>query len=828
MKRTAIEFARLQDVLRRARRWAFRVSSAGLALSLLLAMAAPTAAQPQVNQLRQGFVQLNLQGEVPLKALIDLVSQRLNVNVIYSEEIGNRTITVRAPNEIPASSLLDLLGSVLRMERLALVGADIPGWKRIIDAREMLGLAETGEAKQVLAANGPATPVTQVFALKHAAADQVATAVRPFLSKVTQGTGGSSILALRESNMIVVTDYAPTVVTVEKLIRLIDQPRGNLVYEFYTVEHTDATALAEKVQGITGTRRAAVTSTTQASRPAELLVEPRTNQIAVVGPRTLVDEILLLLKRFDVSLGRVTRVYRVENTQAERFDRIIKGFLSAQDAERLYTSSVDRDGNLLIVRTTPEIHDRIDELKEQIDVPVKATQTPIRFYKLKNANSLDVLYTILSLQEVSPQAGVYGAGFGGFGGFGGPGLPGQNFPGYGPGPYQQAPSIQGGGLNVPRNLGPSPSRTQRLNQFPNNSAQPLSLPMTAGEGLSRPIDSVQQTRSDRLSNLAAPQFGFAASATLPGGARASADPATNSIVVVAPLEAQEMYKRLIESLDVRKPQVLIDAKIVAVDTTDAFTLGVEISGGDRQGDSRLLGFTSFGLSEVDPTTGALQLLPMSGFNGTLVNPEVADVVVKALASHTRARVLASPRILVNDNSTGQLESVSSVPFESVNSANTISTTSLGGNQQAGTLITVTPHISEDDHLLLEFSVEFSTFTGDPIPTTGGGQLPPPRQIDRVGSTVTVPDGQTVIVGGLQRNNESYTLRGIPYLEKIPVIRDLSTFRNKGLTTTSFFLFIRPIILRADRFEDLKHLSGRTVRIAEIGGDYPMSQPLLVE
>ena len=586
------------------------------------------------------------------------------------------------------------------------------------------------------------------------------------------------------------------------------------------------------MQGLTGSRRPPTTATTRTPSSVELLVEPRTNQIVVVGPRTQVDEILLLLKRFDVSLGRVTRVYRVENTQAERFDRIIKGFLSAQDAHRLYTSSVDRDGNLLIVRTTPEIHERIDELKEQIDVPVKATQTPIRFYKLKNANALDVLYTILSLQEVSPQAGIYGGGFGGPGLPGqnglGQGLRGQNMRGLGPGGYPPAAAAQSGGLDLPRNLGPSTSRTQRLNQFPNNSAQPFSLPMAPGEALSRPIDSVQQTRVDRLSTLAAPQIGFGASATLPGGARASADPATNSIVVVASLETHEMYKRLIESLDVRKPQVLIDAKIVAVDTTDDFTLGVEISGGDRQGDSRLLGFTSFGLSQVDPTTGALQLLPMSGFNGTLVNPEVADVVVKALASHTRARVLASPRILVNDNSTGQLESVSSVPFESVNSANTISTTSLGGNQQAGTLITVTPHISEDDHLLLEFSVEFSTFTGNPIPTTGGGQLPPARQIDRVGSTVTVPDGQTVIVGGLQRNNESSTLRGIPFLEKIPLIRDLSTFRNNGLTTTSFFLFIRPIILRADKFEDLKHLSRRTVRIAEIGGDYPTSQPLLVE
>jgi type II secretory pathway component GspD/PulD (secretin) len=126
-------------------------------------------------------------------------------------------------------------------------------------------------------------------------------------------------------------------------------------------------------------------------------------------------------------------------------------------------------------------------------------------------------------------------------------------------------------------------------------------------------------------------------------------------------------------------------------------------------------------------------------------------------------------------------------------------------------------------LVLEFSVEFSTFSGE-----GSDSLPPPRQIDQVESTVTVPDGQTVIVGGLRRNGETYSIQGIPYLEKIPIVRDLSTLRQNMSSSTSFFLFIRPMILRDDKFEDLKHVSMKSTRIAEIGGDYPSSRPLLVE
>jgi general secretion pathway protein D len=525
-----------------------------------------------------------------------------------------------------------------------------------------------------------------------------------------------------------------------------------------------------------------------------------------------VDDVLLLLRRFDISLGLETRVYRVENTQAERLDRIIKAFLSTQDSQRLYVSSVDKDGNLLIVRATPEIHVRIEELKKQVDVPVEATQTPIRFYKLKNANALDVLYTILSLQEVSAgQSAILGGGVS------------QTVPA-GSTPYPPvAPQTPGGTSELPRALMPNESRTQRPGQNVQNPFQPYRFPLSPDEDVSSPIDNLQQTRAERLSTVLTPQVGLGATASLPGGARAAADTMTNSIVVAAPIEAQEMYKNLIESLDVRRLQVMIDAKIIAVDTTDDFTLGVEISGGDRQGSKRLLGFTSFGLSEVDPLTGALRIVPMNGFNGTLVNPEVADVVVQALATHTRSRVLASPRILVNDNSTGQLKSVASIPFASVNTAVTVSSQSLGGNQQAGTIITVTPHISENDHLLLEFSLEFSTFSGDAI-----GTLPPARQIDQVESSVTVPDGQTVIVGGLRRISGTSSMQGLPYLEKIPVLRELSSVNQKGASSTSFFLFIRPIILRDDKFEDLKHISSKSARIAETSGDYPASRPILVE
>ncbi|MEM8736536.1 MAG: hypothetical protein AAGG44_20060, partial [Planctomycetota bacterium] len=181
-----------------------------------------------------------------------------------------------------------------------------------------------------------------------------------------------------------------------------------------------------------------------------------------------------------------------------------------------------------------------------------------------------------------------------------------------------------------------------------------------------------------------------------------------------------------------------------------------------------------------------------------------------------------PKLLVNDNSTGKLESVSSVPFASVNASQTVSTTSLGGDQQAGTIITVTPHINEDDHLNLDFDVEFSTFAG-----AGADGLPPPRQIDRVGSSVTIPNGKTVVVGGLKRISDSDTFTGLPWAEKIPLIRELTSRTDRNHQTTSFFLFIRPMVLRDGRFADLRFLSDEQAAEMCLPTDYPVSFPEMI-
>jgi len=798
-----------------------------------------------------GMVRMSLQGDVKLDALVGFVSQRMGIQFEYDDKIAATLITLRTPQDIPVASLTTVLGSVLRTKGLALVESNTPGWKRIVEVKDIAKFSTPGKAVQVLDRDGPASVVTQVFLLKNLNASTLVEVLKPFLGGATSNLGsasnagtGANIVAIPEANSLVVTDYASNVKTMSDLLELIDRPAGEGMYQAYEAKFQLANILTEQVKGILSSQTSGEAKT---SSNVKLFTEPVGKRIVIAGNVDSVMRAMDLLKSLDVSLGATTEVYRIRNTNAERIDKLIKGFVEPPNDESSYQTTVDKEGNLLIVRGSKEVHKQVAKLISELDTAVDSTDSPIQFYKLKNASALDVLYSLLALQEAYGtggfQGGIPGAFYTPFGG--GPGFPGGGF-GYSgmPAPFAAQGQANPSGMTViPLPLVPNNgSREPFVQQQPNPLARPTpaSGPNSGLQGGSNPNfqGGAAQQSSSFMNN---PAGGFGGGgfgggglgggglggagggvASLPGGARVSADVSTNSLIVYAPASVQLLYAKLIESLDQRRPQVLIEAQVIAIDTSDDYTLGVEVSGGDRTGASRLFKFTSFGLSEVNRDTGNLRIVPGLGFNGTLIDPDVADVVVRALASHTRARVLAAPKILVNDNSTGKLESVTSVPFSSIKASQTVSTTSLGGNQQAGTIITVTPHINEDDHLQLDFDVEFSTFSG-----TANPGLPPPRQIDRVGSTVTIPDGKTVVVGGLKRTGDNYTFAGIPWAEKIPIIRQLTSRTDTRQSTLSFFLFIRPMVLRDSRFGDLRYLSDKEKVKASLSADFPSSQPELM-
>ncbi|MEM1068583.1 MAG: secretin N-terminal domain-containing protein [Planctomycetota bacterium] len=780
---------------------------------------------PAQQQGGEEIIELNLSGPTSLTRLVEAVSRQLNVRYLYSADLANRQVTVYTPARFPKKALPALLGSLLKGENLAIVDSEVEGWKRIVDIADIVPNATPGEATEVLERDGPAGVVTQVIPVKYANISTLSSMLRPFLSKA------ANFIVLPENRMIIVTDYAGNVKTMVELLRLIDQPTGQAIIEFYDAKSRSPASLIQQAEALIVGSGSAKGNAGNAEY--KLFNDTSGRRVVVAGQVDQVKRILGLLEQLDTGKDFQTRVYRLQHVRVLRIDRLIRGLVSEEDSESSIETTVDEDGNLLIVRAPSEVHQQVEMLIKEIDRPVDSAESPIRFYRLKNANAIEVLYSLLALQQAAGSGAGFGGGLGAgaFGTLGGVnvggvtpasafGIPGGVVPaGFGLG-YRG--DTGGQTIRMPFEDGSRPDPGATMSQNQNTALSPLIGGAGNTAGVAGGISGFGGVGANGIGGAGAGGFGGSQVATLPGGARVSADVATNSLIVYAPASVQPLYENLIQSLDQRRPQVMIEAQIVAVDTSDNFSLGVEVSTGDRDGNSRLFKFTSFGLSQVDPTTGRLTPIPSLGFNGVLLDPEVADVIVQALTSHARSRLLASPKILVNDNQQGKLESVASVPFRSINTINTISSESLGGDQEAGTIVTVTPHINEDDHLQLEFEVEFSTFTGQ-----GDANLPPPRQIDRVRSVVTIPDGKTVVVGGLKRIGQADSFTGVPWIEKVPVLRELTSLTTENESTISFFLFIRPKILRDSRFRDLRYLSEIDLNEARIPGDVPVSRPIAI-
>ncbi|MHB8974222.1 MAG: secretin N-terminal domain-containing protein [Pirellulaceae bacterium] len=743
------------------------IGAASLPAALAQDPAADTPSQPT------GMVRLNFPQEIPIQTLVEYVSQRLGINILFDKEMADKRINIKAANEIPAESLLGVLESALKISGLALVDAEVPGWKKIVKAEQLPNVAPAGEADDALRQYGDATALTQAFVLKHANPQEVEQLIKPFLTQP-----GANVVPVPRSNTLIVTDYASNLVKIAKWVESIDQPKASVTVEFVPVEHQSVTELTTQLTTILSAKSRA-RGVTEAIAEVEIVPDQHTNQMLVIGPPATVQEVKELVKSLDKPLGLMTKTYQFTHVRATKIDELVRALLMPGAGDHLYRTVTDDVENLMIVTAPDSVHEQIDQLRRVRDVALSVPESPIRFYKIKNLPVQELLETIRSIENNT---------------------------------FADFPQ-QKGWSQLPTDGRIRPARS---NAVPG----PNQLPGPAGTSELPVPPAVVVPRKEAVPAVDDGAAVAAPSSELLGRARITGDIHSNTLIIVAEPSVHRLYEELIKKLDQPRPQVMVEAKFVIIDTSDDFSLGVEVSAGDRSGLKRLLAFSSYGLSTVDPVSGALSIIPGLAFNGTLVDPDTADVVTRALVAHRRARVTSAPRILVSDNATGQLTSVEEVPFTSVNASQTVATTSFAGFADAGTTITVTPRIRDESSLQLEIAITVNTFTG-----AGSAGVPPPRQTEEVTSQVIIPDGHTVILGGLNRGSKSYDYKGLPLLNRIPIVRELTGLTTTARAGSSMFVFLRPVILQDDKFKDLRYISESDARSACLPPDYPAARPI---
>lgn len=573
---------------------------------------------------------------------------------------------------------------------------------------------------------------------------------------------GGTVLTVPEGRLLVISDYARNVRRAVEIAQLLDVVAPATVIETIPVHYQDPAELAAMVSRLI-TEQVRLKSPTAEQAPVSLQADALLGGIVAIGLPEQLEKARQLIRRFDVEVPRRTELYQPRYIAATRLRTLVEQMLPATGRRM----TVDEAGNTLVVTAREAVHERIGELLARFDTAPPESATPLRFYKLLNRRADDVFATLGALL-VGPIEGAEG----------------------------EAPLRSSGTFGAP-GAGRKPRETAVVQIPPRPSSA------RSGEERSGARSGITSIQGEDFS--------------------LSLDEHTNSIIAIATPELHRQIEQLISQLDRRRPQVLVEVTLVSVNVDESLNLGVELEALDFGDPLDYLLFTSFGLTSIDPTTGARSLTPMPGGTGVLLAPDEVPIIIQALASRGDTRVYSAPRILVDDNATGRIESVAESPYTSVNASDTVATTSFAGFAKAGTQLTIEPHIAEGDHLEVNYSLTVSSFTG-----SGTGTAPPPRSADTLSSTIRVPDGYTVVVGGLTTETLAESSSHLPVVGDVPLIGWLFGSKTQSESKVRLYVFIRPTILRDERFEDLKFISGRDMKAAGVDDGFPPDRYQYVE
>jgi general secretion pathway protein D len=292
---------------------------------------------------------------------------------------------------------------------------------------------------------------------------------------------------------------------------------------------------------------------------------------------------------------------------------------------------------------------------------------------------------------------------------------------------------------------------------------------------------------------------------------------SNSLLVSAAQTKFRQIEALINRLDRRQPQVLIEAALVELTTGDLDRFGVELGLIDlkENGDfTRGFGFTSFGQSVFEdtdddglPDTRLPDFEnPLQGITGGIISGGdfAVPLLINALSSDDRANILSLPSVIVNNNEAATIKTEEERPTLESTQGTATTQQSSGDPRNAGITLEISPTISLNDYLRLNISLEVSRFVGafDPNSATGGGIV-----LRRTIKTqVTMPTDSTMVLGGVIEDSESQNDGGVPFLKDLPILGFFFRRSESTSNKTNLYFFVTPTILDEDDFSDLYHLS----------------------
>jgi general secretion pathway protein D len=539
-------------------------------------------------------------------------------------------------------------------------------------------------------------------------------------------------------------------------------PQGEgLIYYVLTPRH------------VSGQRAAAVVQ--PALSPAGQMVPvPNSDLLLIIDAAASIQRVEKLLSLIDVPGDPVViRSVVLQSLLAGQAKSQVGEFVQAlekvQTGEigrlRLETLADDRLNQLTLVGREPEVK-RVEEYLAQVDRQLPSVQRTIGYYRLKNVGVQEIADSVRQFLGLPP------AGDGG----------------------QDKRKSGPGGRNA--SLAGAPNRA-----VAGGPVMPPGVTPPAPAG--RPLAEEPQAAPG-----APPSERKAAAPAVGGDVEVITLEGQNTLVVIANAAVHDEVKRILENLDRRRGQVLIEVAILQVTGDDSLETGVEILFQDQSKNGTTIngGQGAGAATQTDPGNAGFptghQLSSFRGGAFRYVKPDDISALIRLVSTKASVNIMSQPLLLVNDNEPASFTTKVSEPTIAVSQGTVGNVTSFAGFAEAVTDLSITPTLSPDGYLNLKITQSFEEFTGESAQTG----VPPAKVSNNVATMITVPDRHTAILGGFTRDSVTDTRTGIPLLMDLPLIGWLAGSTSARRTKSRLYLFVRPRILSSDGFEDLKSVS----------------------